>query len=1058
MRVLFHPLLLLACVALGAGRRVDPGEYSAEDLIYIGSEDVLSNPQLVYPHAQYTKCTSDEDCNWKGECISIPFFVLLVINRALANYMNGLPAGSVGPDVNPPAKICRCDKNHEGTRCQFEIPQCDDTSCGDGGVCRMLSQGDSSTHRFHNYHITIPYVSPPKRTHVLTCECEDGYFGRSCDRQELCTKNGHCNGGLCTRDAEFGVASCTDCPRGTTGELCEVQTDPCIGYCLNGATCAVVVRRGKRRAQCTCPPSYKGIQVSLFAGPRCEEVDHCTRYVLDHRGEKFCMNEGICSSDQERSAPTCACTRGYRGDRCEYMAGCHDSTVCGSGGTCMPDESDTKRGYRCVCDDSKFGNRCQYTKKCVEDPSYCTENSTCDTDNGACVCSAGFRGDRCKYHVCRNVRCKNGGTCAVDADNRAVCLCTSLYTGPRCSIVRDPCDQGLYDGSTRQHPCHPYNTKRCVVVEYEDVRNVTRYGAECRCRGNATGPGCVRGLGDGETDGAGGGRCGGPFEQQQTQECHWGTCLVLDSGEDDRGTCKCNRGFDGSFCDMKMDCKDAPCAEGGGTCANTVLSSAQWPSAPPIKGWRNGWQCNGTHCNVGECLCNPGFAGAACQHACEDYCGPRRHCDFDYTPLVPDAEAGAAVRCGDCHDGYVEDWTNPGTCIEEDTQGGSGELDEHVDEYCAWCTKWGGTCNVLYDLSNTAYNAVCVCPVTDVIGRGGRCTTIRSQFVDVGVPVSDVYAAVYGKQTDCTADTARLGCLDSRRGCMNNLGRMAVLYPDASDVYTYSSVCFDGYVDVVTERFQQFVNTLYPECSMVLSGESPMGLACLGGSTVLDGIVVGEKRATGEGRFKMYYITTDVSADDTDAPLAMARVLPKPPMHRTVSNTTHLSTKNLFDTYSAVADGNLIKPYSLFNCSIDTLKCDMHQLYVHSLSRTSKRDFACFTRWCIDSRFTIGRLGGPRRTHVYKTVRPWSYSRAKRTCISVYGKRIIPHFSYKIKYMTTQFMNNSKHIDDSFWVDRDFINNHVSGIDGKETCYIYNTKYSIVQSVSCKAKHYAWCS
>lgn len=355
--------------------------------------------------------------------------------------------------------------------------------------------------------------------------------------------------------------------------------------------------------------------------------------VLGGCGEPTGLDAGVDAASLDAPSPSDA----------DIPSAC-DVDSCSRAGTC----SIVDGALQCACDAATTGPSCQYcaggfvrgtTDACLPDVSCddrCGENGTC-IDEGAtlrCACAPGYDGERCAecypgYHDesgrcvlderCRDTSCSSAGTCT-DSEGGIACVCQVGRAGERC----ERCDTGYaFDTSGAcvpsalcgdTNPCGPRGT--C-----EDGATF----ATCRCETGWAGPTCEICYPGYHDDGAG--------DCVLDATCGPSTCSGVGTCTGDGGivSCVCPTGASGTFCEL---CATGYHRDGSGVCAADEL-------------------CVGTACGedgscivvAGEtqCLCDRGYAGAAC-----DGCAPGFHeasgaCVLDETCLPGTCGAGTCA-------------------------------------------------------------------------------------------------------------------------------------------------------------------------------------------------------------------------------------------------------------------------------------------------------------------------------------------------------------------------------------------------------------------------------
>ncbi|XP_033211055.1 sushi, von Willebrand factor type A, EGF and pentraxin domain-containing protein 1-like isoform X2 [Belonocnema kinseyi] len=231
--------------------------------------------------------------------------------------------------------------------------------------------------------------------------------------QDFCKANLCLNGGICQK--EIDGFSC-ECPVYFIGSRCEKFQHPCYSNpCLNRGDCLLLPNN---TYVCGC---YEG-----YTGRNCEHyVDECT--------ENPCKNGGSCKSTE--SDFICICKEGYEGEFCEIKSSNYcDPSPCEEGSSCIA----INGTWHCLCKQGFLGRYCNLLP-CDWIP--CHPNSICvniqqpqvTTISYRCECPDGYTGKDCTTRIdyCKNLPCKNGGTCVNGLLNFS-CKCLQTFTGLYC--------------------------------------------------------------------------------------------------------------------------------------------------------------------------------------------------------------------------------------------------------------------------------------------------------------------------------------------------------------------------------------------------------------------------------------------------------------------------------------------------------------------------------------------------------------------------------------------------------------------------------------------------
>uniref|UniRef100_A0A1A8HRR4 Laminin, beta 1b n=1 Tax=Nothobranchius kuhntae TaxID=321403 RepID=A0A1A8HRR4_NOTKU len=338
--------------------------------------------------------------------------------------------------------------------------------------------------------------------------------------------------------------------------------------------------------QCECVPGATGRQCSHCL-PGFWGFPHCRPCSCNGHSENCHPQTGECQGCRDF-------TTGHHCERC--MNGYHGDPQLGSGGQCRP----------CMCPEGPRSAR-QFAESC-----YLLTNQL------VCVCSPGYKGDRCDecapgYHgnplipggQCMPCQCNNNidmhdpGSC--NARTGACLKCLHHTQGRSCQN----CQQGYYGNaatqSCRKCACYSAGTAPRACSSPDDCECDQRSG-QCPCQPNVVGQNCDRCAPDTWNIASGTG-C-------QPCDCHpvhsYGS-----SCDEVTGQCVCKPGFGGQTCrecrelfwgDPEVKCQACDCDPRG-------ISSEQ------------------CHRASGDCTCMEGVSGPRCDKCARDHWGDFPSCE-----------------------------------------------------------------------------------------------------------------------------------------------------------------------------------------------------------------------------------------------------------------------------------------------------------------------------------------------------------------------------------------------------------------------------------------------
>ncbi|CAG5110897.1 Oidioi.mRNA.OKI2018_I69.chr2.g5245.t1.cds [Oikopleura dioica] len=315
---------------------------------------------------------------------------------------------------------------------------------------------------------------------------------------------------------------------------------------------------------CFCPPG--------FTGSYCE-ITVCESF--DCNGEN-----GECFVD-ENGEPGCKCIGNFHGSRCEIDLCANDP--CENGGICSKNNLNEQI---CTCSEGFLGDFCEKTV-CDLFENYCQNDGTCfiDADRVAqCLCPPGIthgEENRCEISPCNAGPCGQNGLCTPISENSVSCECINEYSGEFCD--QSPCDL---------NPC--FNDGTCEVLAGKRV---------CTCAMGFLGDYCEKSICEN-------------IECENNASC---------SIEDGNFKCNCLPGFSGVKCSIRL-CDDSMCLNGGKCnidddenpfCECPTGFTGNFCEGTPCEGddkieCANGGQCHFSDSEV-KCSCQAGISGLFCE-------------------------------------------------------------------------------------------------------------------------------------------------------------------------------------------------------------------------------------------------------------------------------------------------------------------------------------------------------------------------------------------------------------------------------------------------------------
>jgi hypothetical protein len=413
-----------------------------------------------------------------------------------------------------------------------------------------------------------------------TCTCADGFSGTNCETQD--TVRDRVIGQSCESDSQCNVPGTARCMTEMhpledalppSDPLSQVGLDFARGYCSNEPGCASDLQCG--------------------AGGKClAPFRQVTAQTL--RALEGTFNPPLASGDLDFLASYGACLRS-----------CEDNLECFSDQACQFVMPEFIAAVPDSVNDKTF---------CVphDDCRFCSPFAHCDvdgSDNGTCVCDAGYRGNGLTCSptgngACADTPCENGGTCSDNPDGTYTCACPDGYSGSNCqrsaACTPNPCRNGgtcSANGSSFSCACTGgYSGPTCesqttcpalaepangsVSVSSQVPSGVATYTCDSGydMNGSAT-----------RTCGSNGAWSGSaPTCTPSPGACASAPCMhggICTAGSGSSFTCNCaGTGYGGTTCQTPVDCGSL------GTIANGTISTS--PPASTTFGTTATYACN----------------------------------------------------------------------------------------------------------------------------------------------------------------------------------------------------------------------------------------------------------------------------------------------------------------------------------------------------------------------------------------------------------------------------------------------------------------------------------
>eukprot|EP00750_Incisomonas_marina_P008119 INCI15248.1.p1 GENE.INCI15248.1~~INCI15248.1.p1 ORF type:complete len:2168 (-),score=185.95 INCI15248.1:165-6668(-) len=444
------------------------------------------------------------------------------------------------------------------------------------------------------------------------------------------------------RSADPDSATTTPTVTTSADSVCdENDAGACSGHgvCKNGT--------------CACHVRYEGDTCATLACLNaCSSQGECfngTCYCFENFAGEDCSGvacDGDCHGNGVCNNGTCSCNAGWAGLTCEQPA-CPNN--CSNHGTCTVNAT-------CDCNPYFSGDDCSNSTCPIVGGKVCNGVSRGFCRNDTCVCRDGYGGFDCSQTVCPN-NCSGHGTCS-----NFTCSCRAGWRGIDCSV--SACDPGCEDHGYCHGGkcfCDPGWTNHLVPVDdpdAEDAGGNSSMGSNSSSRawGAAALPpptsarlrmsnGCQKMVCPGDCSGHG--QCSN-FTCQCEAPWRGERCDILPCphncsglGTCNNGTCVCDEGVWGSACE-RIECpvRSEVLWSAGVEAPGPTLGRGgrRGPDAPP--------RCSGHGaCSpTGECVCEYGFTGDACERkACPNDCHNRGTCRADGT-----CDCGKHFGAADC--------------------------------------------------------------------------------------------------------------------------------------------------------------------------------------------------------------------------------------------------------------------------------------------------------------------------------------------------------------------------------------------------------------------------
>jgi hypothetical protein len=542
---------------------------------------------------------------------------------------------------------CGCNADAAGEYCQYSCPSDSGGKACGFGYCTI-----SGCACYNSFTIDAAGICT---------ECKTGYYGGNCTVACPldCGSHGACRqgtsgDGTCACSTDYGGSQCEiECPggasnacngHGTCVELtgaCSCYTTAALGH-YNGTKCDRCAA-GYNSAFCNVSCPVNGGQVCNGRGTCSEGVcSDCQPLTTDTASM-------YCGTACHQSGITCltfatTCPAGFWGFGCVKLCPGADATganACSDQGTCNTDSGE------CICNSGYAGVDC--SSKCgtvtIGNHQYmCAGHGACQS--GTCACTRGYWGDLCAHECPGSAAnpCSDVGTCNATT---GICHCDSGLAGSECTISclggqHNPCsmhgqcqaadgacvcDTGaaFFDGASCQRCKNGYGGGDCAT---RCATSIQGSGYDCVCLDNYGGVDCTI-------------PCPGLNTDTGVCSSH-GICAT---GSSNNATCTCDTDYYGTGC--AVQCTAAMCLASDG------LVNAQCGTANgTCECLNNGVQYwAGSTCDI----CVDQYWGLQCNLRCP--CNDHGACDKDTGTCFcfqSDAEGyWAGTYCDVCANGYI---------------------------------------------------------------------------------------------------------------------------------------------------------------------------------------------------------------------------------------------------------------------------------------------------------------------------------------------------------------------------------------------------------------------